>query len=168
MDVKIILKIHLQQKVSEHIPSGFSMSRISSFRSISNKYDVYRGKDCLKNFCECLREHVMLIVNFKNKKVKSLTKEQQESHENAQICYICKEKLENKYLKDKKYRKVTDHCHNTGEYRGDAHSIFNLKYSVPRKIPIIFHIGSNYDYCFIIKELAEEFKNIIYLFSRKH
>ena len=28
---------------------------------------------------------------------------QQESYENAQICYICKEKFENKYLKDKKY-----------------------------------------------------------------
>ena len=30
-------------KVSEHIPSGFSMSTISSFRSIENKHDVYRG-----------------------------------------------------------------------------------------------------------------------------
>ena len=36
-------------KVSEHIPSGFSMFTISSFRSIKNKHDVYRGKDCMKN-----------------------------------------------------------------------------------------------------------------------
>ena len=27
-----------------------------------------------------------------------------------------------------------------------------------KKIPIVFHNGSNYDYHFIIKELAEEFK----------
>ena len=27
------------------------------------------------------------------------------------------------------------------------------------KVPIVFHNGSNYDYHFIIKELAEEFKN---------
>ena len=39
-------------KVSEHIPSGFSMSTIYSFRSIENKHDVYRGKDCIKKFCE--------------------------------------------------------------------------------------------------------------------
>ena len=32
-------------KVSKHIPSGFSMSTISSCRSIENKHDVYRGKD---------------------------------------------------------------------------------------------------------------------------
>ena len=90
--------------------------------------------------------------------MKLLTKEQQESHQNAQICYICKEKLENKYLKDKKYRKVTDHCHYTVEYKGAAHSVCNLKYSVPKIIPIVFHKESNYDYHFIIKELAKEFK----------
>ena len=58
--------------------------------------------------------------------MKLLTKEQQKSYENANICYICKEKLRNEYLKDKKYRKVRDHCHYTGECRGAAHSIFNL------------------------------------------
>ena len=36
-------------------------------------------------------------------------------------------------------RKITksctfrDHCHYTGEYRGPAYSICNLKYSVPKK-----------------------------------
>ena len=42
----------------------------------------------------------MKILNFMEKKMKLLTKEPQESHENAKICYICKEKFENKYLKD--------------------------------------------------------------------
>ena len=87
-----------------------------------------------------------------------LTKEQQESNENAKICYICKEKCENKHLKDKKYLKVRDHCHYTGDYRGAAHSICNLKYSISKRIPIVFHNGSNYDYHFITKRLAEEFK----------
>ena len=32
------------------------------------------------------------------------------------ICYSCKEKFENKYLKGKKYRKVRYHCHYPGEY----------------------------------------------------
>ena len=42
-------------RVSEHILSGFSMSTISSFRSIENKHGVYRGKNCMKKFCEFLR-----------------------------------------------------------------------------------------------------------------
>ena len=34
----------------------------------------------------------------------------------------------------------------------------NLGYKNKNKIPVVFHKGSNYDYHFIIKELAEEFK----------
>ena len=51
-----------------------------------------------------------------------------------------------------------DHCHYSGEYRRAEHSIHNSKYSVPKEIPIVFHNGSNCDYHFIIKELAEEFQ----------
>ena len=54
-------------KVSEHISSCFSMSTISSFKNIENKHDVYRGKDCMKKFCESLREHAMKIIDFKKK-----------------------------------------------------------------------------------------------------
>ena len=76
----------------------------------------------------------MKIISFKKKKMKLLTKEQQESYENAKICYICKEKFENIYLNNKKYYKVRHHCHYTGEYRGSAHSTCNLKYSVTKNI----------------------------------
>ena len=129
------------------------MSTISLFRSIEHKHDVYSGKSCMKRFCESLREHAMKIINYKKKKMKSLT------NENAKLCYICKEKIEIKYLKDKIYREVRDHCQYTGEYRGSVHSIYNLKYTVPKKTLIAFYNGSNYDYHFIIKDLAEEFKN---------
>ena len=49
-------------------------------------------------------------------------------------------------------------CHDTWEYIGSMHSIWNLKYSVSKKIPIAFNHGSKYYYHFIIIELAEEFK----------
>ena len=64
----------------------------------------------MKKFCESLREHAMEIINFKKEKMKLLTAEQRETYENAKICYICKEKFENKYVKQKKYFKVRDHC----------------------------------------------------------
>ena len=43
-------------------------------------------------------------------------------------------------MKDNKYCKVANHCHYTGEYRGATHSICNLKYSVPKKISVVFII----------------------------
>ena len=55
-------------------------------------------------------------------------------------------------------KKVRDHCHFTGKFRGAAHSICNLRYKVPQEIPVKIHNGSKYDYHFIIKELAEEFR----------
>ena len=55
-------------------------------------------------------------------------------------------------------QKVRNHCHYTGKYRGAARSICNLRYTTPKTIPIVFHNGSTYDYHFIIRELAREFK----------
>ena len=92
--------------VSEHIPSGLSMSTISSFTISSSTISSFRGKTCMKKFCEFLREHALKIIN---KKMSLLTKEQHESYENAKICFICKKNLKNKHVKDKKYRKVRDH-----------------------------------------------------------
>ena len=99
--------------------------------------------------------------NLKKKKIKSLTKEQQESYENAKIYYVCKEKIENKYLKDKKYLKVKDHFHYTGKYRCAVHSICNLKYSALKKIPLAFHNGSNYGYHFIINQKKNLKNNLL-------
>ena len=46
------------------------MSTISSFKSIENEHDVYRGKDCMKTFFESFKEHPMEIINLKkNNKV---------------------------------------------------------------------------------------------------
>ena len=69
-------------------------------------------------------------------------------------------------MKGTKYRKVRYHCHYTEEYRGAAHSMCNLKYTVPKNIPIVFHNGSNYDLYFIVKELAEGFQKTFHLFRK--
>ena len=45
-----------------------------------------------------------------------------------------------------------------GKFREAAHSICNLRYKVPNEIPVVIHNGSTYDYHFIIKQLAKEFK----------
>ena len=47
------------------------------------------------------------------------------------------------------------------KYRGVAHGICNLKYNLPKKLPIVFNNGSNYEFNFIIKELAEDSKNYL-------
>ena len=58
----------------------------------------------------------------------------------------------------KKRKKIRNHCHYTGKFRGAAHSECNLRYKVSKEFQVVFHNGSTYDYHFIIKKLAEEFE----------
>ena len=62
------------------------MSTISSFKSLKNKHDVYRGKDCMKKFSESLRKQTTKII-LKRQKMKLLTKMQQE-YMKMQILYL--------------------------------------------------------------------------------
>ena len=66
-------------------------------------------------------------------------------------------KILKKSFENINYRKVRDYCHFTGKYRGAAHSICDLKSNIPNEVPVAFHRGSNCDYHFIIKELANKF-----------
>ena len=83
-----------------------------------------------------------------------LSKKEEKNHNNQKVCYICKKEFD---TSDKKHHKVRDHCHYTGKYRAAAHNICNLRYKIPKEIPVVFHNGSTDDYHFIIKELVKEF-----------
>ena len=108
----------------------------------------------MKKFCKDLREHATKIINDKKKKMIPLTTKEEIYNNKQKICYICQKEFNNN---DKKQQKVRDHCHYTGQYRGAAHNVFNLRYKVPKEIPAVFHNGSTYNYHFIVKELVKEF-----------
>ena len=105
----------------------------------------------MKNFCLDLREHATKIINYEKKEMIPLTKKEKKIHCEQNVCYICKKEFSTDD-DNKKYHKVRDHCHYTGKYRGAARSIFNLRYKIPKEIPVVFHDDSTYDYHFIIKE----------------
>ena len=121
---------------------------------MKNRRYFYRGKDCTEKFCKDLKELGKEITNFEEKEMIPLTNKEIKSYEKQKLCHICKEK----FCNNKIIKKVRDHCHYTGKFRGAAHSECNLRYKVPKEIPVVFHNGSTYDYHFIIKKLAEEFK----------
>ena len=62
-----------------------------------------------------------------------------------------------------RFRKVRDHGHYSGLYRGAAHSSCNLQYKIPNYIPVIFHNLAGYDAHLFIKELSKHTtgKNVI-------
>ena len=142
-------------KINKHTPSGYSIFTSCSFDESENKLNYYRGKFCMKNFSKDLREHTSKIINYEKTKIIPIITEEKIYHNKQKIFYICKKEFNNN---DKKQQKLRDHCHYTGKYRGVAHNICNLRYKIPKEIPVVFHNGSTYDYHFIIKELVKEFE----------
>ena len=149
------------EKKAKHKPSDYSLVTCSSFDKFENERNCYGGKDCMKIFCNDLRDQALKIIKYENKKEIILTNEEKESYENQKNCHICRKEFCTDKNNEKEFKlkqKVRDHCHYTGKYRGAAHSSCNLRYKIPNKILVVFHNGSTYDYHFIIKQLAREFK----------
>ena len=56
-------------KIGEQIPCGYLKSTIWGFDHIEDKHTLYRRKDCMKKFCESLREHAESVTDFEKKKM---------------------------------------------------------------------------------------------------
>ena len=156
-------------------PSGWAIFTRCSLDTTKNNFDYYRGMDCIKVLCKKLKDHALKIISHDKKKKIPLSEEENKSYEEQDVHHICKEQFyldgnenendnkenendENENDKNKKYRKVKDHCHYTRKFRGAAHNYCDLRYNVPKKIPIVIH-NAGYDTHFIINLLAEEFKS---------
>ena len=68
-------------------------------------------------------------------------------------CRIFREMFEDKNVHDKK--RIWDHCYFADKCRGTVVSICNTKYIIRKENPVVFHNVLNYDYHFIITEVAE-------------
>ena len=107
----------------------------------------------MEKFLECIEKEVKRLYKiFPRQLMTKLTDVLKREHEAAEKCHICL-----KEFNDPRNRKVRDHCHYTGLYRGAAHNNCNLKYLIPDYIPIVFHNLSGYDAHLFIKELGRRF-----------
>ena len=114
----------------------------------------YTGPDASKIFVEWLEKDIKIIANIPKKNM-IFGKEEAERF-NETECWMCKEE----FKEDDKNKKVKDHCHFTGRYRGAAHNKCNLKYSIPKFTPVLFHNLAGYDSHLFIKELGFSEGNI--------
>ena len=90
------------RKIGEQISCRYSMSTIWAFDNKENEHIFYHGEDCMKMFCTSLRGHIKNIINFENKKMLPLTKEELKPHQDAKVCYICEKRILKKLSKSTK------------------------------------------------------------------
>ena len=129
---------------------------MSAIWEFENKHTLCLGEDCMKKFCTSLREHAANVINFKKIKTATINQKRDKIPSGCNSMLRLRKTFSKIFTNDKNYRKVEDHFHITGKYRGTEHIICKLRFNVPREIPVVFHNGSNYAYRFIIKELVNE------------
>ena len=149
-------------KYQEHKPCGFMLNLVNAVDNTNQEF-LYRGDDAVDVFCQKINEiRDEIKQKMQEKKEIEMTDEDRIDFETATHCFICGDRFYKTYKTEKeaeKYKKVRDHCHFTGKYRGCAHSICNLDYCNRHfKIPVFFHNMKNYDGHLIIQN-AEKLSN---------
>ena len=80
-----------------------------------------------------------------------ITEEEQVAFDVASSCWICGGETVDG---DVDRRKVRDHCHLSGKYRGAAHNKCNLPLKEDKTIPVAFHNGHGYDFHLFVRSLG--------------
>ena len=68
------------EKKATHRPSGYSLTTCCSFDKSLNEQKYYRGEDCMKIFCNDLKDQARKIINCEKKEMIPLTNEEKESN----------------------------------------------------------------------------------------
>ena len=149
-------------KYQEHKPCGFMLNLVNAVDDTNQEF-LYRGDDAVDVFCNKINEiRDEIKEKMKENKEILMTDEDKTDFETATHCCICGDRFKNAYKNEKeaeKYKKVRDHCHFTGKYRGCAHSMCNLNLCNRYfKIPVFFHNMKNYDGHLLIQN-AEKLSN---------
>src|SRR5271165_1699195 len=125
----------------------------------SKPFKMFRGEDSIYKFFEALFEEEKEINEYMKTFYTTrmiLTTKQIEKHNITTKCYVCHEN----FTDEEEKRKVRDHCHVSGKYRGAACNTCNLQMKLTRKIPVVFHNLRGYDSHMLMQELGRFNKKI--------
>ena len=146
------------QKYQKHKPSGFCYKIVCFDERYNQKPVLFRARsedeDVSAIFVEMLERDIKRIQEkFDFSKKMIFSPKDKDNFEKARVCWICQKEFGSE-------KKVRDHCHFTGKYRGAAHVKCNLQFKKPKFTPVIFHNLSGYDAHLFVKNLGKSEGNI--------
>ena len=117
-------KASYTEKINTDVPSEWCVHSNFAYGDVPNLLKMYRVKDCVERFVEYIQEEVKrLYATFPLQLMTRLTDVLKRENEAAEKCRISL-----KEFNDTRNKKVRDHRHYTGLYRGAAHNNCILKY----------------------------------------
>ena len=151
-------KFSFTQKHQKHKPSGFCYKIVCFDERYNKKQVLFRARsqdeDVSAIFVEMLERDIKRIqgkFDFSKKMIFSL--KDKDDFEKARVCWICQKEFGSE-------KKVRDHRHFTGKYRGAAHVKCNVQFKKPKFTPVIFHNLSGYDAHLFVKNFGGTEGNI--------
>ena len=138
----------------EHIPVSYSYKIVSIDPDFTHKQKLYKGRYTAEHLLDSLQDEARCIFKryITNPKPLNLSDEDEVRFQNTIKCHICEQDF------TENDKRVRDHCHILGHFRGAAHSSCNLSYRInPKswKIPVFFHNLRGYDGHLIIHAIQK-------------
>ena len=148
------------EKLQKHSACSYGYKVVCCYdESMSKPFKMYRGLDSVNKFFTDIfeeeKEILETLKQFQNTPM-NLSIEEKISHKNATTRYVC----ECNFSIDN--RKVRDHCHVTGNYRGASCDKCILGMRLTKTIPVIFHNLKGYDSHMLLPEKGKFNKNNCY------
>ena len=146
------------EKLQKHIACSYGYKVVCCYDDrLSKPFKMYRGLDSVeKFFTDIFEEEKEILEKLKEfqKTPMNLSEEEKSQHKKATSCYVCNCDF------TAENRKVRDHCHVLGNYRGAACNMCNLGMKLTKTIPVIFHNLKGYDSHLLLPELGKFHKKI--------
>ena len=81
------------ERKAKHERPGSSLSLTCSFVATKNRHYLYRGKDCVENFCKESKELGTEIINYEEKEMIHKQIKKNKFCKRQKVCHICKKKF---------------------------------------------------------------------------
>ena len=104
------------RKHQDKIPCSFSYKLVCADNKFSKPVFLYRGENIAYKFIEAIleeHEYCKKVIKKHFHKKLTMTEKEEENFRLSNTCWICEKLIEDK--------KVGDHCHIMGKYRGAPH-----------------------------------------------
>ena len=138
------------EKYQDHVSCSFAYKSVCIVDKFSKPPVLCSGKIVVNRLIETIFEEYdyskKVIRKYFNKNL-FISVEDERRFQSSNKCWIC-----NTFFTDED-KKVRDHDHVTGKYRGTAHSSGNISLKLTKNVSVIFRNLRGYDSFLIMKEI---------------
>lgn len=151
-DIESVLnKTDKKGKMEEHIPIAFGCKLVASpdlkYPALPQDYKVFHGRTSVIDGINQIQKWAKEIYDWMQKYSHVpviMTDAQMKEYGETADCYMCHRKFDKN--SDPKFKKVIEHDHLTGQYRGAACQDCNTQRRLKRNdVPVFFHNLRGYD-----------------------